>query len=425
MKMATSEPCVVFGETFSLHTVMVKHMLIQHGVKCTAVDVDTFSKKSHRKEIAKTIKLLASVNENLDTESLPMVFIGGNAIGGADDVLRFLDVKGSVKAQTKVMGVFAKANAMMLTCDEQKAYSQPNKALSQPVTNQAMDETAYLKDTIAASHCVVFANTWCANDQKDAIADGCHPYSAELENGLMNMGAKCKIVDLFKETMNKGFFRVVSKDSLESTDFSFEQAHFGNPLPPQQMSQIVNAKPRKACTPLKNKDDVRGRVVLVERGKCTFEAKMKILEESGAIGMVLMNNDDTLVAMKGEGKKTPKFNLWGISVKESSGLKLQQAISSGTRRRAVVSVERGGGAETALTQMVGEQPLQLPMLFLDGKKVISVADVKGKTSKDEWGMAGLKKNMESSGAFMHAPGCQTAHLRGTMLAISHAHGHTR
>jgi glutaredoxin len=417
-KKAMSEPCVVFGNTFSLDTVMVKHLFIQHGVKCTAVDVDTFKKK-HRKEITKTVKLLASVNEDIDTDSLPMVFVGGNPIGGASDVQALLHQPTSA-AQKKVMNLFVKAGAMMLSCDEQKAYTinrhQP-KALSTPVVNQAMDEQAYLKDVLSSTHCVVFANTWCANDEKDAIDDSCTPYSAELENGLMNLGAQCKVIDLFKEKMNKGFFRVMSKDSLQSTDFSFEQAHFGTPLPPQTMFQIVNAHPSNACTPLQNAESVADRVVLVQRGKCSFSKKMAMMQKAGAAGMVLMNNDDTLVVMKG-GKKTPKFNLWGISVKESSGLKLQQAISAGKHNRAVVSVERGGGAEKALKKISGESKLQLPMLYLDSNKIVGVEDVKGKKSKDAWGMAALKTKLQSSGAFMHAQGCQTSHLRGD-VAISH------
>jgi len=49
----------------------------------------------------------------------------------------------------------------------------------------------------------------------------------------------------------------------------------------------------------KDGKDYTGKVVLIDRGTCTFEAKVGIAKEEGAIGVVMGNNDGdrTLISM--------------------------------------------------------------------------------------------------------------------------------
>jgi subtilisin family serine protease len=48
--------------------------------------------------------------------------------------------------------------------------------------------------------------------------------------------------------------------------------------------------PRDACSALVNATRVTGRIVLVERGGCEFQAKIKNAEDAGAVGVIVYNN---------------------------------------------------------------------------------------------------------------------------------------
>lgn len=52
------------------------------------------------------------------------------------------------------------------------------------------------------------------------------------------------------------------------------------------------AQPLKACVPvLHNKQQVRGKVVLVQRGDCRFSAKAQAAAAAGAAAVIIFNND--------------------------------------------------------------------------------------------------------------------------------------
>ncbi|KAK7576581.1 hypothetical protein V9T40_012867 [Parthenolecanium corni] len=88
-------------------------------------------------------------------------------------------------------------------------------------------------------------------------------------------------------------------------------ANFGKILRSnEKVSAVVSvATPLRACEPLRNPDELRGRIVIVERGECMFVEKARKLEKAGAVGGIIVDNiadssSDTwpLFAMSGDGK---------------------------------------------------------------------------------------------------------------------------
>lgn len=77
------------------------------------------------------------------------------------------------------------------------------------------------------------------------------------------------------------------------------RAHFGLP-PPMGRKQFVFAEPRDACTPLLNADILtEDHIVLANRGVCTFGSKSKIVAETKAGGIIIVNNEPGLTHLPG------------------------------------------------------------------------------------------------------------------------------
>lgn len=55
--------------------------------------------------------------------------------------------------------------------------------------------------------------------------------------------------------------------------------------------KLVRAEPADASADLTNVDKVRGNVVLIERGGCSFTTKARRAEEAGAASMIVVNNN--------------------------------------------------------------------------------------------------------------------------------------
>ncbi len=55
-----------------------------------------------------------------------------------------------------------------------------------------------------------------------------------------------------------------------------------------------------ACGELGNWAEIEGKVALVDRGECKFEAKVKAVEEAGAIACIICNSEDAIINMAGD-----------------------------------------------------------------------------------------------------------------------------
>ena len=146
--------------------------------------------------------------------------------------------------------------------------------------------------------------------------------------------------------------------------------------------------------------------------------------------MVLMNNDDRLLTMKDDGKKghASAIKIWAIAVKESAGLTLSQAIKNAPNgdKAVTISIERGGNAEKALATISGGQ-IQLPAVFVQGKKIADLGDLKGYNADAindntfNTFLYGLKKQLVKAGAFMRSPSCSASSV--AVGGVSHQAQH--
>ncbi|CAF0811763.1 unnamed protein product [Rotaria sp. Silwood1] len=56
---------------------------------------------------------------------------------------------------------------------------------------------------------------------------------------------------------------------------------------------LIPAKPFRACSQLQNDFELNGNIALIERGECSFVTKVIIAQESGALGVIVMDNNPT------------------------------------------------------------------------------------------------------------------------------------
>ncbi|KAK6032717.1 PA domain protein [Ostertagia ostertagi] len=54
--------------------------------------------------------------------------------------------------------------------------------------------------------------------------------------------------------------------------------------------EVAIAEPLRACSPLTNKDQIRGRIALVERSDCMFQEKSRQAQQAGAIGVIVIDH---------------------------------------------------------------------------------------------------------------------------------------
>jgi subtilisin family serine protease len=70
-------------------------------------------------------------------------------------------------------------------------------------------------------------------------------------------------------------------------------ADFGPKLTPTGVTEdLVAAQPANACSPLSNAASIAGKIALIDRGTCTFVEKVKAAQTAGAVGVVVVNNQD-------------------------------------------------------------------------------------------------------------------------------------
>lgn len=94
------------------------------------------------------------------------------------------------------------------------------------------------------------------------------------------------------------FFEIIEPEELEYTyrirpakDFggTFKDVRFEN-----KRNELIFSDPRNACTDIINANEIRDHIALIERGECSFLAKVIKAEKAGAIGAIItdINNKD-------------------------------------------------------------------------------------------------------------------------------------
>ena len=110
--------------------------------------------------------------------------------------------------------------------------------------------------------------------------------------------------------------QVVTEPYYGTLWFKAGPAQFGYNLksnPPVQ-GALVKAEPFKACGPLENAEEMKNKIVIAERGECMFNDKARNIQNSGAIGGIVIDHTkgstvegQLLFAMSGDGSQDVKI----------------------------------------------------------------------------------------------------------------------
>lgn len=87
------------------------------------------------------------------------------------------------------------------------------------------------------------------------------------------------------------FFEIIEPEELEYTYRIRPAKNFGGSFSDSRFetkrNQLIFANPANACTDIENAADIRGHIALIERGECSFLAKVIKAEEAGAAAAII------------------------------------------------------------------------------------------------------------------------------------------
>jgi hypothetical protein len=79
--------------------------------------------------------------------------------------------------------------------------------------------------------------------------------------------------------------------------WEFVKGLFGGPLVCKPV-RIVMSEPRLGCEPLTNPvDEIKGSIVVIARGECSFADKVAFAQDAGAAGVIIGNTGEDLLRM--------------------------------------------------------------------------------------------------------------------------------
>lgn len=91
--------------------------------------------------------------------------------------------------------------------------------------------------------------------------------------------------------------------------------------------RAVFARPPKACTALQNANEILGKVVIMERGDCTFVDKARRAQSAGAVAAIVFDNtpntsinNQQMFAMSGDGRDDVQIPVVFLFTKEAEQL---------------------------------------------------------------------------------------------------------
>jgi glutaredoxin-related protein len=397
--------CVIFGLSWERLTFLVKHKLLGVGAQCRVIDIDKLHvPRLDMEGIASAIKRLSrlkngirhTTDEDGDAPpSWPNIFLGGEYIGGASELTHLLN-HGTLKNALIEAGAY-----LHISCGR-----HVHGHLSVLHKSSVKDEIDYVRRLVQAYPCVVFTSTVCFGDTASIVGLNCSAQSIRTQNKVLEVGGKCTVVDMNKDSFNRGMMHAADEE------LAFAESSIGTEVPELVNSTLVLAAPFDACGDLTNAAALSGQVVLVQRGKCDFTTKVRFCQKAGAAGVVVINSREKLVFMRGGMELRPGFlQIFSIAIKKSAGDLLVEAMEG--RPSVPITIQRGGRVVRALRNFTHSKEVTLPMLFVNGTMVSHsrleqhFAEEAGESHPNATkSLSWLTEMLMRSGAYMHVDDCE-------------------
>lgn len=124
--------------------------------------------------------------------------------------------------------------------------------------------------------------------------------------------------------------QVIVLKTEDSTVLTAGPSHFGKELKDGQFieGEVILSNPLKCCSTLDSSESIEQKIVVAERGDCTFVDKARRAEKAGATGLIICDNNDgtsseteSMFAMSGDGTNDVTIPVVFIYSKECNILK--------------------------------------------------------------------------------------------------------
>ncbi|XP_056137137.1 protease-associated domain-containing protein 1-like isoform X2 [Lampris incognitus] len=138
------------------------------------------------------------------------------------------------------------------------------------------------------------------------------------------------------------YFRIISPKDIGYIFSAAPAKDFGGDFTSSyEEILLVPAEPADGCSELRNKDDIEGQVILLERGGCSFVCKARQVEEAGGKAVLIadnaVDNDSQYLDMIADGS-TAKPSIPALFLLGRDGLMIRRSLQRQAMPWAVISI---------------------------------------------------------------------------------------
>ncbi len=175
-------------------------------------------------------------------------------------------------------------------------------------------------------------------------------------------------------------------EQLDETGITGDVAIAADPIEPPLPGTTTPGTTTDGCSDYTNEADVVGKIVMVDRGFCTFEEKAIKATEMGAAALIIGNRDESVISMSGTNPDVVATVSIGLTDRES----IRTAITGGSTVNVTMK-DAGGVRHDSFRWLIGEKSeafggairdMWNPTCYGDPGKV---TDVEYKCSTDDQG----------------------------------------